>query len=77
MNENKTNAKRQIILETDGLTVNIVKAEATSVIEFASILNMAIDFVRKNAQDSQLSAQKVEKRDGKEEKKEETTEKVQ
>lgn len=69
--ENKTN-KRQIIIETDGVSVGIVKAEATSLIEFVSILNMAIDFVTKNAQNSA----KMEQKEVKPEEKVEETAKI-
>ena len=41
--------KRQIIIETDGVTISLPKTEVSSLIEFNAILNMVLDYVNKEA----------------------------
>lgn len=43
--ENKNEVKnRQILIETDGVSIQLIKAEATSLIELKAIFNAMIDF---------------------------------
>ena len=44
--EKKVPAMRQIIIETDGKSVNLAKAEVYGPIEMVAILNMVINFVQ-------------------------------
>ena len=38
---------RQIIIETDGVSINIAKADVTSQLEFVGILKTLMDFINK------------------------------
>lgn len=46
--DEKGNKLRQIILETDGTNVNVVKSEVAGKIEFIGILETVIDYLRRN-----------------------------
>lgn len=65
------NKNRQIVIETDGVTIKIVKLEITSLLEFSAIISQLKDFV---AQQSQLIREKASQETLKEPKIEEKTE---
>ena len=65
--------KRQILLETDGVSINIIKAEVTSLLEFSAIINQLSDFVE---QQSKLIREQNLKKDIKDTKVEEKKEEI-
>ena len=70
--ENKDQVlKRQIVIETDGVIINVVKAEVASLIEFKAILENLHDFVVKQIQNVVENSKKGPKVEEKTEKIEE------
>ena len=63
--------KRQIIIETDGITVNLAKIEVTSFIEFKAILDMLQEFLSKEMAKAKENSEKEPKKEEKVEKSEE------
>lgn len=64
--ENKTEVKkRQILIETDGVNVQLVKAEVASPIELTAILNMIIEFVIQNSKKDIKKEEVLEKKEEK------------
>jgi hypothetical protein len=57
----KGEVKRQIIIETDGISVHIVKAEVASLIEFKAILDLMTEYV---VNQSQMSRENKIKKEG-------------
>lgn len=63
------NKKRQIIIETDGNMINLVKSEVASLLEFTAIINQLSDFVAKQSQIARDQAIKSMEKEPKDEEK--------
>jgi hypothetical protein len=56
------NKRRQILIETDGNSIEIVKAEVSSIIEFKAILSLVSDYINKQTIKQNVEAVKEEKK---------------
>ena len=68
--------KRQILIETDGVNIEIKKIEVTSLLEFKAIVDQLQTFVAQQSQLFREQAQKVEEKEPKVEEKVEKNKKI-